>query len=465
MINKTKNKRNLRILKPAGLIVGIVLVAYILLLIFAPQHLQRWGSFLSHQTGLAEIVIATAEPSGHYYRLGQLIKKEMQKQQGQKLKVRVTGGSLENIKLIKNREVDFALVQGGLREDVKINFKGLAAVATIGWQYVHLLVPRDSPVREFKDLAGKTLSLGSGKSGNAVLGRLVLDYFPAHFNIRTVYTEVATAGQDFHSGKMDALFTVYDLRAPVLENLLETGQYRLVPIPEAEAIAYTIPGCFSAALPHSIYGPHRDIPPRDLESFATLKVNTLLITHREMNHYVIGNLLQTLYSTQFIKQSRLPDLNEEKGRKVFDLPLHPAAARFYHRNDPITADKYEIGSAFLASLLFIASIVGYFINRYKSRQLKLRRNNIIPYFEELLGYSNKMAAVEDIEQLKNLLEQMMAMQRRAEKEWLEGKLDTEHMENLYAIYGIRCENAFHKMTLLQLIKNYSLLEKNKRDSA
>jgi hypothetical protein len=54
---------------------------------------------------------------------------------------------------------------------------------------------------------------------------------------------------------------------------------------------------------------------------------------------------------------------------------------------------------------------------------------------------------------------MMAMQRRAEKEWLEGKLDTEHMENLYAIYGIRCENAFHKMTLLQLIKNYALLEK------
>ncbi|MFC2140710.1 hypothetical protein ACFLQP_00245 [Acidobacteriota bacterium] len=125
----------------------------------------------------------------------------------------------------------------------------------------------------------------------------------------------------------------------------------------------------------------------------------------------------------------------------------------------LIADKYEIGSAFLASLLFIASIFGYFINRYKARQLKLRRNHIIPYFEELLGYSNKMAAVEDIEQLKNLLERMMAMQRRAEKEWLEGKLDTEHMENLYAIYGIRCENAFHKMTLLQLIKNYTLLER------
>jgi TRAP transporter TAXI family solute receptor len=456
---KNKKNRNLRILKVTGLTAAGIFIAYMLLLIFAPHHLQRFGSFLRHQTGPGEIVIATAESSGHYFRLGQLIKWEMGKQQGQKVEVRVTRGSIENIELIKNREVDFVLVQGGLQEDETMNFKGLAAVATIAWQYVHILVPKDSPVREFKDLAGKTLSLGSEKSGNAVLGRLILDYFPSNFNIRPVHTEIANAVQDFQSGEMDALFTVYDLRAPVLEALLDTGQYRLVPIPEAEAIAYTIPGCFAAALPHSLYGPNRDIPSRDLETFATLKVNTLLITHREMNHYVIRNLLQTLYSTQFVKQSRLPDLSEEKGRKVFDLPLHPAAARFYHRNDPVTADKYEIGSAFLASLLFIASLVGYFINRYKARQLKLRRKNIIPYFEELLGYSNKMAAVEDIEQLKNLLEQMMAMQRRAEKEWLEGKLDTEHMENLYAIYGIRCENAFHKMTLLQLIKNYALLEK------
>jgi TRAP-type uncharacterized transport system substrate-binding protein len=300
--------------------------------------------------------------------------------------------------------VDFALVQGGLRENETMNFKGLAAVATIGWQYVHILVPKDSPVREFKDLAGKTLSLGSGKSGNAVLGKLILDYFPSYFNIRPVHTKIVNAAKDFDVGKMDALFTVYDLHAPLLEELMDTGKYRLVPIPEAQAIAYAIPGCLAARLPHSLYGPSRDIPSREVETFATLKVNTLLITHREMNRYVIRNLLQTLYSTQFIKQSLLPDLSEEKGRKVFDLPLHPAAARFYHRSDPVTADKYEIGSAFLASLLFIASIVGYFINRCKARQLEQRRKNIIPYFEELLVYSNKMAAVGDIEQLKNLLE-------------------------------------------------------------
>jgi uncharacterized protein len=459
MKTEKKQTNRFRKLKILGLVAAGIIASYLLLLIFAPYHLQRFNSFLLHQTGSGKVVVATAEIKGHYYRLGTLIKKEMGKQQGQKVEVRVTGGSLENIQLVKNREADFALVQGGLPENETVNFKDLMAVATIGWQYVHLLVPMDSPVREFKDLAGRTLSLGSGKSGNAALGRLILEYFPSGLHIRPVFTDLNRAEQDFGTGKIDALFTVYDLQAPFLEELMDTGQYRLVPIPEAQAIAYTIPGCFAARLPHGIYGPCRDIPARTMGDFLTLKVNTLLITHRKMDRYTIRKLLQTLYSTQFIKQSLLPELNEEKGSKVFDLPLHPEAIRFYHRNDPVTADKYEIGSAFLAALLFFASIVGFFINRYKARQLELRRKNIIPYFEELLGCSNKMSTIENIEQLKDLLEQMMAMQRRAEKDWLIGKLDTEHMENLYSIYGIRCENAFHKMTLLQLIENYTLLKK------
>jgi hypothetical protein len=139
------------------------------------------------------------------------------------------------------------------------------------------------------------------------------------------------------------------------------------------------------------------------------------------------------------------------------LPLHAAADRFYRRNDPVTADKYEIGSAFLASLLFIASIVGFFNNRRRARSLNRKKKNIIPYFEELLNYSQRMAVIENSGQLKELLDQMMAMQRKAEKQWLEGDLDTEHMENLYAIYGIRCDNAFNKMTLLEMVKQYELL--------
>jgi uncharacterized protein len=453
-------KRNLKLVKVTGFIFAIMFILYLLILVFAPNQLQRMGSFIRSKIGAGTpriITFATAEKGGHYNRLGELLKKEMKKLKGQKVKVLVTGGTLENIQMVRKNEADFAFIQGALKEGQQAEFNGLSAVATIGWQYVHIVTPKDSTINRFKDLMGKTVSLGPKQSGNAALGQLVLDYFSPSAEVQTIYSTVEDIKKDFQAGKMSAIFLAYDLHAPVMESLLSEGGFRLVPIPEAEAISYRIPGCFAARLPHSLYGPFRDIPAMEAGEFPTLKVKTLLITRKTMNRFVVQNLLQTLYSTRFIKQSRLPELNEQKGRVVFDLPLHAAADRFYRRNDPVTADKYEIGSAFLASLLFIASIVGFFNNRRRARSLNRKKKNIIPYFEELLNYSQRMAVIENSGQLKELLDQMMAMQRKAEKQWLEGDLDTEHMENLYAIYGIRCDNAFNKMTLLEMVKQYELL--------
>ncbi|MCP4146549.1 MAG: hypothetical protein GY757_02260 [bacterium] len=102
------------------------------------------------------------------------------------------------------------------------------------------------------------------------------------------------------------------------------------------------------------------------------------------------------------------------------------------------------------------------MNRYKIRVLAVRKKNIVPYFEELLQFSSEMTNADSIEKLKDLLDRMMAMQRRAEKEWLDGKLDTEHVENLYAIYGIRCENAFNRMQLLQLAEGQAARSKGRK---
>ncbi|MCP5048668.1 MAG: TAXI family TRAP transporter solute-binding subunit [bacterium] len=457
---RNKTETNLKPFKAAAVILSSCVVIYFLLLIFAPQLMQRSGAYIRDLFGAGKkkVVLATAGKGGHYYRLGKLLKQELRRQQDQTLEVNVTLGSLDNVRQVQSGAADFAFIQGGLEEGPGHDFNGLNAVATIGWQYVHIITPVNSGIQEFNHLKGKTVSLGPRESGNASLGKLVLDYFHPSAGVKLEYTDIYQIERDFRAGKMDAVFTVYDLHARVVGELLETGDYRLIPIHGAESIAYTIPGCFSGTLPHSLYGRNRDIPSRDDGIFPTLKVKTLLISHREMDGFIVKKLLRTLYSTSFIKQSRLPELDEKKGRVVFDLPLHPEADEFYRRNDPVTADKYEIGSALLAALLFIASVLGFIVNRFRARELEKKKQNIIPYFEELLKYSRKMAMVEDINQLKELLERMMAMQRRAENQWLSGDLDTEHMENLYYIYGIRCGNAFNKMTLLQLRKLEQLME-------
>ncbi len=441
----------------------LLTLAYTLLSIFAPGHARRLANDLRHliTPGAGRpFSLATAGRGGHYYRIGRLIAAELAKQQRRKLEAKVTSGTLENLELLRRGSVDFALVQGGFpvtNQDGE-NFDDLTALANIGRQYVHIITKEDSGIRAFSDLAGKTVSLGLEQSGNRLLGETVFDYYRFSPAVRFVYTDFDNLGKDLEAGKMDAVFAVYDLHAPVLEELFSSGSYRLIPISGAQAAAYTIPGCFAAQLPPGLYGTRRDIPPLGSGEFPTLAVNTLLITRRDMSPGIIRDILEMIYSTAFIKLSKLPELEEAKGKRVFDLPLHAEAKRFYRRNAPVTSDKYEIGSALLAGLLFIISIIGYFINRNKARLLQHQKKNIIPYFEEMVKFGKQLSESQQVEELRDLLDRMMATQRRAEREWLVGKLDTEHMENLYVVYSIRCENAFNKIMQLQNKRNRLLME-------
>ncbi len=262
----------------------------------------------------------------------------------------------------------------------------------------------------------------------------------------------------FQSGDWDALFTVFRMHAPLIEAILETGRYRLIPLTDAPAVSATIPGSQATNLPNGLYGPDRKLPPEGAP-FPTLSVNTLLVTRADHNALDVHNILQILYTTRFVKKSNHLELVETHGRKIFDLPLHSAAHRFYSRHDPVTADRFEIASFFIASLVFAGGLANHLVRRFKARRTAEQRKQIVPYFEELLRFSRKLAREEDIETLRESLADMMSTQRRAEKEWLAGKLDTEHMENLYAIYGIRTANAFNKMMQTQLLKNQELLEK------
>ncbi len=282
-----------------------------------------------------------------------------------------------------------------------------------------------------------------------MLGDMVLDDCAFRPGVTVVYTQIDTIHEDFASGRMDAMFLIYDLNAPLLRDLLKNGDYRLIPIFAAEAMAYAIPSLSRAVIPHGAYGPNRSIPPLAQASFPTLAVNTLLVTHKNSNRFQVQTVLQALYSPSFLKRSGLPLLNEDYGQQIFGLPLHEAATLYYRRNAPITADHFEIGSALLAGLLFLGNIWTYLRTRATSRKQAAYLEKIVPYFKELLTYSESMARESDPGELKNILDDMMATQNKAETLWLAGELDTEHMENLYMIYGIRSGNAASKILRLQ----------------
>ncbi|MCH7960518.1 MAG: TAXI family TRAP transporter solute-binding subunit [Candidatus Hydrogenedentes bacterium] len=392
-----------------------------------------------------DLRIATGTPDGAYYAFGVVLKLALERDGKYTVEVVETAGSLENCQRLKDSAADFGLIQGALHTPLE----DLVAIANIGIQYTHVVVPVNSTYRTFSDLAGKRIGVGPEDSGASALAKLVLNfcnYSPAPEIVHTSWIEVESA---LREGDIDAAFLVFSLYARYIEAMLATGEFRLLPIRESEALARYIPGARSDTIPPYSYGPNRSMPGDGEAALSTITVNTLLIARPGVSKKNVHAILRALYSIEVIKLAGLSTLTEDTGRTVIDLPLHPAAEDYYTRNDPITSDMFEIASFFLAGLITIVSISHYLRGRIQSRVLKKRRLRIDPYFESLLLAGEKIQSTEDIEVLMEMINTMMSTQRSAEEEWLKGRLDTEHMENLYSVYSTRSANAFQKIFQIQ----------------
>lgn len=429
-------------------------VVYGLLMIFAPSQLQQLRASLQDERGGKELHIGTASKEGHYYRIGALLRDFMVDDKGRDLEVETTQGSLTNASMLRRGQLDMALIQGGLPGEY---LEGLSALANVGWQYIHVVVRKDSGFQDIRDLAEAHVSFGPEGSGSASVGRKIVSWYWPNGGPTIDYLRVADLDASLRSGAVDALILAYDYHAPFMEDLLADGEMRLLPIDGAEAFSKSVNGYYPATIPRGTYGPLRRVPSRDIE---TVRIKTLLVASPKMNAIAVQQTLDVLFSARFINEGNLAGLTEATGQDVNELPLHKAAARFYRRNEPITADKFEIGSAVLALLLFIGSVANFLSNRSRERHTERLRKRIIPHFEDLLQCSEALAKANDEASLRELVDRMMHTQQKAEAEWLKGMLDTEHMENLYAIYGIHCQNAFNKMKRLMEARRLEMLERN-----
>lgn len=431
-------------LKACSALLILVVAGGGIFFVLAPYQASRLRADMVsrlHTRGEAPLVLATAAEDGAYFKLGNVLRQHLDAAHSYALDVRPTLGSVENLRLLQEETADLAFIQGGMTTERE----GLVALANLGRQYVHLVVPADSSIEGFRDLAGKRLGVGAKGSGSESLAESVTRFFNFADETTLIYDHNPDLREAFLDGEIDAAFTVYGLFAPAMEQLLGEGWYRLVPVREAEAVSRYLPGVFAETLPPSLYGPDRSIPPESPEGFPTLAVNTLLVAQRTLPDRQVYTVLEQIFSGDFLKAARLTDLDEEVAQEALHLPMHVAAEAFYNRRNPISADRFEILSFFLAGIVCLASVVHYLLGHHRYQLANERRKAIRPYFEAMMDFGDEIEGASNPSALTRLIHKIMATQRGAEREWLEGHFDTEDMENLYAVYSLRCNNAFNKI--------------------
>ncbi|GIF70985.1 TAXI family TRAP transporter solute-binding subunit [Asanoa siamensis] len=285
---------------------------------------------------VSHIRIATGSPTAVYYAfgraLGQLIDDNLPDTEAEVL---VTAASAENVQLVENKEAEIGftqadiLVTGTAPPDPRVR-----ALARVYEDLLHLVVPSDSPIRNLKDLRGKTVATGAPGSGTEITVGRLLDVADLGKDepdaIQARKWGLDQSAEALKDGHIDAFFFSGGLPVQAIEDLDDTLGIRIVdlgewvvPMREAYSTVYV-----QREVNDSVY---------DLPAVSTLAVPNFLVVPTDMPDPVAYDLTRLLMEQHAALARAHPagerfDVRSAIG--TMPVPLHPGAARYFRSVKP-----------------------------------------------------------------------------------------------------------------------------------
>lgn len=411
--------------------------------IATPQRAQQQAERLrdaifDRHPGTSQLAV---EPKQAFHaRLGELLAAAPVPAGGCPLELQTSANSNETLARLRDGTATLGFALGGLSDESN----GLAALASLGRQYVHVIASADSKIETFRDLSGRRLGVGlEGYPGEA-LAKAIIGYY----QFAAPPELVASQGNDwepaFRNGEIDALLLVEPLYGPEAEKLLATGWYRLVPIPEAPALEHFRPGLLADAIPDAIYGPDRRLPDDRPGAVATVSVNTLLVAGPAAPDAAVGSALDRVFCMDRAA-AHLGPITEAQARDTKPLRLHPAAEAYYRRHDPPT--RREVNRIYYFLLGWTALVCGVWGMARAGRQRRraYQRRELETHLVRISECGQAIHAAQSPAQLAAALRDMSAAQKDFESGWREGKLETSDAACVYGACTSRSLDALHKV--------------------
>lgn len=285
--------------------------------------------------------LATAGTGGTFYVLGGAMSDMMRRYANAKMTPIVTNGSIENNRLVGSKRVAMAInypdliyyAYHGTEMYKGTKFDNLRYVGGGHLGATQVIVPMSSPIKQLKDLKGKSVAVGAQGSGNiaasmdllGVAGLTFKDIKPAYLS----FTEMVGALQD---NTVDAVILLAGVPASAVTDIFANKDMRLIPYTAGEVNAYIAKQgpekkalLFPYQVPANTYRNQKEAVP-------CMGVRACIVTHKDVPDETVYTFLKTIeahvaemakvhpsgaeYSMQFLKEGA-------------SIPLHPGAEKFY----------------------------------------------------------------------------------------------------------------------------------------
>lgn len=308
------------------------------------------GLFSTTLSANKDHLLATASTGGTFYPVGvaiaTLAKIKIQPQQGYSLSAINSAGSAENIKLLRDQEAQFAILQG-LYGSYAWNGSGpfdkpnagkqtfLRSVSML-WQNVEQIVvkakyAKTGTIADLAAMKGMKMALGKKYSGtigsNAkIFANLGLNIEQDYQLMHAGYGPSAAALQD---GRVDGINTPAGVPTGAITRLFASAGNKIKPLNFTAAQAKQADGGLNLWTPYTIKA---GTYPNLNQDWNTIAQPNFLAVRSDVDEAFVYQLTKTIYENLSFLQAihkATKAMAIEKALDGLPVPLHPGAARYY----------------------------------------------------------------------------------------------------------------------------------------
>lgn len=285
-----------------------------------------------------EVTLAAGPKGGGYDYFAQKYA-EVLAQNGVKVNILETKGSLENLQLLENpaSDVDVAFTQGGvgwmsgaysyLPEESNIR-----SIAKIYEEPLWVFSRSKAGFTALRDLKGKRIAIGPKGSGANALGVDLLKWNSVTpENTTFIELNQDAALQALLEGKADAAFFVGGTGSPFLKRCASNPALQLHSFDDAEAYTRRFPYLSAVRLPRNVLDLGLNIPPSDV---VLLAPSATLATRKNLHEALVYLFLDTAKKLHG-GHSILSNAGAFPSADNLEFPLHAEASRYFKSGPPL----------------------------------------------------------------------------------------------------------------------------------
>jgi len=426
-------------------------------LVVLSAGLVGWLALALWQRSRTEhLTLAAGASSGESYILGNALKTVLERHYP---KIRVTlletGGTVENLKMLEDGRAQLATAQSDILPGPKAR-----AVAVLYDDTFQLLVAKNSPVQNLVDLQGRRIALA--QSGGQFQSFL---HVADHFGLRRddfqfVGTSDQDAGDAFLNGRADAIFRVRALGDPSIQQLVQSGKVRFLPIEHAAAMKIKYPAFQAALIPVGAYLGNPPIPAQD---FPTVSVQRTLLARDNANIAAIRAITEVLIERRQEIMQEIPSNMTEvrlllvqtrrpQPQSGLGPVLHLGAQGFYDKDKPSFLLAH---SDFLGLILTVGLMAGSWIWELKRWMQRQQKTNADQYSKRVVTLISGVQEVKSPAPLDETWRELLKILTEAVRDLDADKLSEESFNSFRAILQIGMEVTKERRALLSSMRDAS----------